>query len=119
MERVKFIVHKWRQLLVLNFSHCTVNEATETINEARQVIRSQPQSSLIILTNVTDAKYDLAVIEQLKAFTSNNKPYVRASAVVGLDGLQKIVYTAVTLFSKRTFPVFDNIEKAKDWLIEQ
>jgi len=60
------------------------------------------------------AGYDLEVIEKLKESAGGNKPYVRASAVVGLDGLQKVVYNAVTLFSKRTLPVFDDIEKAKD-----
>jgi hypothetical protein len=83
------------------------------------VIRSQPEASLIILTDVTGARYNLEVVEKLKEFTTGNRPYVRASAVVGLDSFQKVFYNAVTLFSKRTFPVFDDIEKAKDWLIEQ
>jgi len=119
MERVKFIIHKWRQILLLDGSHCSLDEAIKGIDEAEKVIRSQPESSLLILTDVTGARYNLEVIEKLKEFASGNKPYVRASAVVGLDGLQKVVYNAVTLFSKRTFPVFDDIDKAKDWLIEQ
>jgi len=119
MERVKFIIHKWRQILLLDGSHCSLEEAIKGIDEAEKVIRSQPESSLLILTDVTGARYDLEVIEKLKEFTNGNKPYVRASAVIGLDTLQKVVYNAVTLFSKRTFPVFDDIEKAKDWLIEQ
>ncbi len=119
MERVKFIIHKWRRILVLDGSYCSVEEAIKSIDEAKKVIRSQPESSLLILTDVTGAKYNLEVIEKLKEFASGNKPYVRASALVGLDGLQKAVYSAVTLFSKRTIPVFDDIEEAKDWLIEQ
>jgi hypothetical protein len=118
MERVKFIIHKWRQILLLDGSHCSIDEAIKTIDEAKEVIRSQPKSSLLIVTDVTGAKYDLELIEKLKKFTSGNKPYVKASAIVGLDGLQKVAYNAVTLFSKRTIPVFADIEKAKDWLIE-
>ena len=119
MKRVKFIIHKWRQILLLDISHCCLDEAIKTIDEAEEVIRSQPEASLLILTDVTDAVYDLEFIEKLKEFADGNKPYVRASAVVGLDGLQKVVYNAVALFSRRTFPVFDDIEKAKDWLIGQ
>lgn len=119
MRRIKFIVHNWRQILLLDGSYCTVDEAVKSIDEAKEVIRSQPESSLLILTDVTGAKYSLEVIEKLKEFAAGNKPYVRASAVVGLDGLQKVVYNAVSLFSKRTFPVFDDVDKAKDWLIEQ
>lgn len=119
MERVKFINHKWRRILLLDGSHCTVDEALSSIDEAKEVIRSQPEASLIILTDVTGARYNLEVVEKLKEFTAGNKPYVRASAVVGLDRFQKVFYNAVALFSRRTFPVFDDIEKAKDWLIEQ
>jgi len=103
----------------LDFSHCSTDEVINIIDEAREVIRSQPESSLLIATNVTGAKYDLKVIEKFKEFASGNKPYVRASAIAGLDELQKVVYNAATLFSKRTLPLFDDMEKAKDWLIEQ
>ncbi len=119
MKRVRFIVHRWRQILLLDVSHCDADEVINVIDEATEVIRSQPESSLLIVTDVTGTQYDLRVIEKSKEFTSGNKPYVRASAVVGLDGLQKVVYNAVILFSKRILPLFDDIEAAKDWLIEQ
>jgi len=119
MERVGFIIHQWRQILLLDFSHCSADEAINIIDGAKEVIRSQPHSSILILTDVTGAKYDLKVIEKFKEFTSGNKPYVKASAVVGLDEFQKVVYNAATLFSKRNLPLFDDIEKAKDWLIGQ
>jgi hypothetical protein len=119
VEKVKFIIHKWRQILLLDFSHCSTDEAINIIDEAIEVIRSQPESSLLIVTDVTGAKYDLKVIDKFKEFTSGNKPYVKASAVVGLDEFQKVVYNAATLFSKRTLPLFGDLEKAKDWLVEQ
>lgn len=119
MERVKFIKHQWRQILLLDFSDSSVDESMKTMNEAKKVIRSQPKSSMLILTDVTGARYNMEVVEKLKEFTNENTPYVKASAVVGLDGLKKIVYNAVVMFSKRKLSVFDNIQQAKDWLIEQ
>ena len=118
-ERVKFIEHKWRRILLLDFSECTIDEALKTMEEAEKIIRSQPAGSLLILTDVTNARYNLEAVEKLKGFTRGNAPYVRASAVVGLDGIQKVIYRAVVMFSKRMFPVFEDREKAQDWLIEQ
>jgi hypothetical protein len=119
MNRIKFTTHEWRQILLIDWSHCTPDEVINLIDEAKEIIRSQPNSSLLILTDVTGAKYNMEVIEHLKEYTAGNKPYVKASAVVGLDGLQRTVYNAVTLFSKRKFTLFDDIEKAKEWLIAQ
>ena len=119
MERVQFIKHNYRQILLLNFSCCSVDEAIQTIAEASEIIKSQPESSLLILTDVTGARYNLEVVEKLKQFTRDNTPYVRASAVVGLDGLKKVIYNAVIMFTRRKISVLDDIEQAKDWLIQQ
>lgn len=119
MERVRFIQHQWRQILIIDFSYCTVQEALVTMDEARKIIRIQPEETLLILTDVTEGKYNMDVIESLKEFTAGNKPYVKASAVVGLDGLKKAIYNMVVIFSKRKIPVFSDAQEAKDWLILQ
>jgi hypothetical protein len=89
------------------------------MEEARKIIRAQPEATVLILTDVTEGQYNMDVIENLKEFTKGNTPYVRASAVVGLDGLKKAVYNMVVMFSKRKFPVFKDALSAKDWLITQ
>ncbi len=119
MERVRFIEHKWRQILQLDFSYCSPDEALSTMDEAKKIIRAQPEDTLLILTDVTEGKYNMDVIESLKEFTMGNTPYVRASAVVGLDGLKKAIYNMIVMFSKRRFPVFKDTLSAKDWLITQ
>jgi hypothetical protein len=68
---------------------------------------------------VTDTRYNRDVIHALKEFANGNKPFVRAGAVIGIDGLKKIVYDAVMKFTGRNLPAFDDVEEAKDWLVEQ
>ena len=94
-------------------------EAQKTVDSAKRLIRSESESSLLILTDVTGARYNLETVEKLKEFANGNKPYVKASAVIGLDGMKKIIYNAVKKFSGRNIPAFDDTEKAKEWLIEQ
>jgi hypothetical protein len=43
---------------------------------------------------------------------------VRKAAVVGVEGLYKVVMSAVSIFSKRDFKLFDNKEDAIHYLIE-
>jgi hypothetical protein len=119
MERVNFIHHRGRQILYLNFSGCSSKEVLSTIIEAKRIIRIQPRESVLTLTDVTGARYNLEVTQAIKEFTNGNKIFVKAGAVVGLDGLKRIVYDAVIRFSGRNLPAFDDIEKAKDWLADQ
>ncbi|MEW6586442.1 MAG: hypothetical protein AB1442_12630 [Nitrospirota bacterium] len=119
MERVRFIYHRNRQILFLDFSNCSASEVIRIIEEARKVISLQPRQSLLTLTNVTGTKYNLDVTQAMKEFTNENKPFVKAGAVTGIDGLKKIIYEAVMRFSGRNIPVFPDVEKAKDWLVKQ
>lgn len=119
MERVKYIFHNGRQILFLDFSGCNVADFPIIIKEAEKMIRVQSPNSVLTLTDVTGSKYNLEVTEALIEFTKGNKPFVKAGAVFGLDALKKIVYNSVMHFSGRNLLAFEDIEKAKDWLVDQ
>jgi hypothetical protein len=116
-ERVKFIKHQEKEILLLDFSNSTADEVLKIIEQAKRVISSRPQQSLLTLTDVTNARFNADVSEQMKAFTVHNKPYVRAGAVVGITGLKRIIFSAVVAFSQRKLESFDDREEAKQWLV--
>jgi len=116
-ERVKFIRHQERDILFLDFSNSQTDEVLKIIEDAKNVIRTRPVNSLLTLTDVTNARFNEAVGEGMKHFTAHNKPYVKASAVVGITGLKKIIFGAVMAFSRRKIESFDDVEQAKQWLV--
>jgi hypothetical protein len=116
MARVEFIKHNGKELLFLDFSNCKPGDVFLVIDEAKKTIRSCPENSVLTLTDVTNMRFDDRVTQQMKEFTTHNKPYVRAAAVVGVEGVKKIILNAVMLFSKRKFHTFDSIDSAKAWL---
>lgn len=117
MNRAKLIDHKGFRIVYIDFSNCPIEEAHGVVAAAKPLIRSQPEKSVLTLTYTDGGKFDSEIIGTLKEFTKGNEPYVKAAAVVGITGLQKIVLDAITFFSKREFATFDNMEKAKDYLI--
>lgn len=119
MERVRFLQHKGKQLLHLDFSRAKADEVITIIDRAKAVIGAQPEGSVRTLTDVTDATFNSAVSEAMKDLVSHNKRFVIASAVVGVTGLKQIIYNAVVKFSGRNLVAFDSVEQAKDWLAEQ
>jgi len=119
VKRVQVIDYKGKEIVYLDFSDCNVGEIFQVIKMAQKIIRIQPLNSVLTLTNVTGTKYNREVIKAMKEFANGNKPFVKAGAVIGIDGLKRIVYDAITRFAERNLPAFDDIEKAKDWLIDQ
>jgi hypothetical protein len=120
MERTRFIEHKGKQILLLDYAG--IRDPEEAIAEVRKsmdFVARQPQNSLRVMTLVRDARYNAAVLQAMKELATHNAPYVRASAVVGMGGLHRIAYQAVILFSKRNIKTFDQEAEALDWLASQ
>ena len=116
MERVRFITHKDRKILYIDFSGCNPEELMTHMREAQRIISSQPEGSVLTLTDVTDARYNRQVSAALKEYTNSNKPFVKAAAVVGVTGMKEVILNAIILFTRRNFSLFDRIDEAKEWL---
>ncbi|HMU60140.1 MAG TPA: hypothetical protein PKA66_00030 [Gemmatimonadales bacterium] len=120
MASTTFIDHKGVQVAFLDFANVqSTEEALTAIEEAAQLVQAQPFRSVRTLTYVAGSRFNGEVLEAIKRLAVNNRPYVIAGAVVGLSGLQRVVYTTVMRFSKRNIPAFDDLEAAKDFLIAQ
>lgn len=120
MERTRFIDHKGKQILLLDYAGIRdPDEALREIQDSKAFVARQPTSSLRVLTLVRDARYNAAVLQGMKDLAAHNAPYVKASAVVGMGGLHRIAYQAVILFSKRNIKTFDGEAEALDWLATQ
>ena len=117
MDRARLIEHKGVKIVFLDFSNCPIEEAQGVIAAATPLIRGGAEKSVLTMTYTEGGKFDSDIISSLKEFTKGNEPYVKAAAVVGITGLQKIVLDAVSFFSNREFATFDNMEKAKEYLI--
>ncbi len=116
-SRIKFIRHEEKEILFLDFSNSGTDEVLKIIEDAKRVISARPEGSLLTLTDVTNARFNEKVGDGMKQLTAHNRPYVRAAAVVGITGLKKIIFGAVMAFAKRNIESFDDVEQAKQWLV--
>jgi hypothetical protein len=120
VSRISFLEHRGRPIIVMDFSHLRPgDEFLASIAEAEAWIASQPAKSILSVFDATGAIYNLEVVAVLKDFTKHNEPFMRASAVVGIEGLLNIALTAISKFSGRTFKTFKDRPSALDWLVEQ
>ena len=116
---VKFIEHKGKRILLIDFSRCEMEEIVTVVREGKKLIAAEPHNSVLTLTLVTDARTNSAVTRVMMEFTAHNKPYVKAGTVVGLDGLKLLMFKAVTAFSGRNLAAHEDLEQAREWLVGQ
>lgn len=119
MDRVRLVAHKGRMIVLLDVSGCPAPEVARVLVEGRSLIARQAPRTALTLTDVTGALFDDDATKAAQENAKLNAPYVRAAALVGVTGLKRIVYTAITRVTGRDYKVFDTREQAMDWLAQQ
>lgn len=118
MTRYQTMVHGGKIIFCMDFSDLKgIEEIKGVIDNSIKYIRSQPPGSVLALTNIRDMHFSNEIRDEFNVFVKGNKPYIKASAVVGLSGLQQIVYNGLMKITGRDIKSFNTIEEAKAWLV--
>ena len=116
--RVRFIEHRGRRVLFINYSHCDVAMLKAVAEEGHRAIAREAPNSVLTLNDVTGTTFDKESVAVLQAKVAANAPYVRRAAVIGISGLQRLIYEGVQAFTKRRLHLFESRQEALDWLTQ-
>jgi len=119
MDRVRFITHRGKRVLLIDSSYCTPEQGIRNANEALLLVTAEPLKSVLTLIDITGATISRESVTRTKEVTVLNRPYIKRSALVGAESLPKVFYEAIKRFSQREFPRFNTREEALDWLIAE
>lgn len=122
MAGVYEIKYKGKTILCMDIADLRSKDKPEFlkhVGRAKEIIRTAPPKSMLVITKVTDTGFDSEVASIIKEYAQHNTPYVKASAVVGIGGWAKIVLSAIKTLTGRDFYLADTIEEAQEWLVQQ
>ena len=108
-----------KQITIMDYTNCDKIELLRRVEEVKKWISKQPRGSLLTITDVTKQNFDKEIISVFSGLATHNKPYVKAGAVVGIEGLLKVAYNTIMMVSGRNMPIFETREKAMVWLSSQ
>ncbi|NOG47469.1 MAG: hypothetical protein HND50_19680 [Calditrichaeota bacterium] len=89
------------------------------MDEVKKIVRTKPEKSVLALTNVFETEYDKDVIKTMHEFVSHNEPYVKASALIGLNSYYQIIFKGILTLTGREINTFDDEQEALEWLVKQ
>jgi hypothetical protein len=116
MERVRFITHRGKRVLLIDHSGSTADEIRRTMNEVEHVVASEPPNSLLTLSDFTGTQFDKTAADHMKVVAAKDRPHVRRAALVDADSIPEVYFRNLESFSARHFPKFKTREEALDWL---
>src|SRR5438477_3836464 len=118
-ERIRFITHRGKQVLLVDISNCTPAEMDQLSRLVPAYVAAEPRGSVLLLADFTGSKFDKAAFESLKQATVYDRPHIKRSAWVGTEALPKVFYENLKSFSKRDLPIFNTREEAFEYLITE
>jgi hypothetical protein len=118
MTRVTLIQHAGKEIVFLDLANAKIADITAMIAEAAPVIRSRKPKSVLTLTDATNIAVAHFSNDEMSKFLSDNKPYVKAAAVIGLSSLARAVVSTLRIISGRQIAAFGERAAALRWLVE-
>jgi hypothetical protein len=120
MNTTSLITHQEISIYYMNFSGLRTEEEINTvIEESKAYICSQPPLSVLALANIGAMHFNTQIKDLFVDFIKINKPYVKASAVVGVEGFKQIVFNGVMKITGRDVRSFTTLDEAKTWIVEK
>ena len=116
-DRIRFVEHQGKQILLVDLSHCTPTEVATIALLVPSYVTPEPRGSVLLLADFTGAEFDRIAIDRLKESAVFDRPHLRRSAWVGIARLPKVFYEHIKNFSQRDLPAFETREAAMDWLV--
>jgi hypothetical protein len=120
-HRIEEFTHDGKNFIYFNLSEFKENnEYREFIEVAKTYIAKYTECSALTITNIRDVKFDTETKKIVAEWMEYNKPYVKCGAVIGFDGIKRMLVNAVFKMSgRKNMTFFSNREQAVEWLLKQ
>ena len=116
-ERIRFIDHHGKRILLVDLSNCPVKQLEGLIRNVPDYVTVEPLGSVLVLTDFTGAQFDHDSVRAIKETAVFDKPFVKKSALIGMEGLPVLFYEELKSFSRREMTIFENRDAALAWLV--
>lgn len=119
MDRVRFITHQGKQVLLVDYTNCTRQTLLDILKERERIMLAQPKGSALLLVDVTGAQFSKDTVEEVKIVAVRERDRVKRTAVVGEETQPKVFADSVRTFAARDYHAFPTREAALDWLVQE
>lgn len=120
MQSCEWITYKNKKILLVTLAGNTVEAIKIAIESTKPVIANEPPKSVLCLTDVSDLKTTPEITQMIKDFTKHNEPYIKSTAVIGVEGLKQVIFNGVLRFTgRKNMTASDSKEEALEWLVNR
>ena len=114
----EWINYKGKKIFYVNCSHLDPKSLAVEFEAVEKIITAEPLNSVLILTDVRGFITSPAALDAFKQSTARLKKYIRKETAIGITGVKNKFLESIQQFSGVKPVVFDDIDQAKEWLVQ-
>ena len=120
-KRVEEFEREGKSFIYIDLSNIKENEEFEKLTKLIEpTVSKYSKQSLYTITNIENVRIDTESKKFIARYLEHNKPYVKYGAIIGLDGIKKIMVSTMLKLSRRSNLVFAfSKEQAVELLLKQ
>lgn len=118
MDRVRFVTHQGKQILLVDYTGCTRQTLLDILKERERIVMAQPKGSVLTLVDLTGVETSKEVNDEVKKVAVRERDRVKRAAIVGIESVPKVLFESVKTFAARDYHTFATREEAMDWLVK-
>ena len=118
--RSNWIEHKGKKIFYQDFSGNFYNTTAvkAELAEVQRVVMSQPLHSVLVLSDFRDTNVASDLLSAMYTASAATKGYVSKTAVLGVTGMKRKLGDLLIALTGQPLKYFDDMEAAKNWLVE-
>lgn len=117
MERIKKIVHKNKEILIIDYSNCKEPDMIELARAAKELILKE-NKKVLILNKLNDKTYATPkFIRFIEEGLREVEELVVKNAVTGISTVQQWIVKGINLWYKNKLHPFNTVDEALDFLV--
>jgi hypothetical protein len=101
-QRIEEFTRDGKSFIYFDLSEVKTNSEYIAFAEtAKECIKKYAENSVLTITNIKDVRFDSETKAIIANWMGYNKPYVKQSAVIGFDGIKRMVLGSILKLSGR------------------
>ena len=119
--RSYWLEYKGRKIFYQDFSRQFYNPAVviAELEEVQKIVTAEPPDSLLVLTDLRDTNVGADLLPALNAASAATKEHIYKTAVLGVTGTKRKLADMLSVLTGQSLKYFDDIEAAKNWLVQE
>jgi hypothetical protein len=117
----KWITHQGKRIMFADYTNFGIDTSAlqAEINAVDDIICQKADGAILLLVDVRNTTTTIEAVELLKRSSARTTRHLQKVAVIGVPGIRRMLLNVVSQFSGQEMIIFDDIESAKDWLVEE